>query len=299
VRFLLPDPVLQVPEAERRATMWKAPSEKPDLLQVDGVGAFVCALLPIHIEGGDSLTYGTWLAVDPAQLKHIHATWWSPEYSQLVVDGYLANAVPPWDEALLAAPAHAVVRDPRQVPYIESSTHPLLDRVLGELWPPGAVSAAPKLGGDPLAPTAEGMRERVADGRKHFRAALERVTGEGLERPTASGWTRKQMLAHIGAWHLITAERLRRACEDRRYPPPPDDEDAVNADAATTASDLAASTVLRDLDASFETLWQELASLDDTMVQANDGWAEAIVMGNTSAHYAEHLGELQDASATA
>lgn len=206
MRFLLPDPVLQVPEAERRATMWKAPSEKPDLLQVDGVGAFVRA--------------------------------------------------------------------------------------------PGAVSAAPKLGGDPLAPTAEGMRGRVADGWKHFRATVERVTGEGLERPTASGWTRKQMLAHIGVWHLITAERLRRACEEGTNPPPPDDEDAVNADAATTASDLAASTVLRDLDASFETLWQELASLDDTMVQANDGWAEAIVMGNTSGHYAEHLGELEETTAS-
>lgn len=165
--------------------------------------------------------------------------------------------------------------------------------------PRGTSVVAGGAGSRGVARTAEGLRERVADGWKRFRAAVERVTREGLESPTASGWTRKQMLAHIGAWHHITAERLREAREDGTYPPPPVDEDAVNAVAATTASDLAASAVLRDLDASFETLWEELAALDDSMVQANDGWAEEIVMGNTSGHYAEHLAELEETTARA
>lgn len=146
--------------------------------------------------------------------------------------------------------------------------------------------------GEASGPGADGLRESVADGWQRLRAAVERVGGEGLERPMPSGWTGKQMLAHIAAWHAITAARLRTNRDVGGFPSPPRDEDAVNAEVAAAASHRPPEAVLRDLDTSYEALQRELEELDDTAVRANDGWAEAIVAGNTFGHYAEHLGEL-------
>ncbi len=38
------------------------------MMQIPGYGAFVRALLPVHLTGGDSITFGVWLTIDPRQL---------------------------------------------------------------------------------------------------------------------------------------------------------------------------------------------------------------------------------------
>jgi len=105
------------------------------LLQVDEVGAFVRVLLPITLTGGFSMTIGTWLGIDPAQLGHVWESWNTNEYMDLTLDGYLANAIEPWGTSLLGAPASARVRDSDQLPYLTSSRDPELDRVLSAEWP--------------------------------------------------------------------------------------------------------------------------------------------------------------------
>ena len=57
-----------------------------------------------------------------------------------VLDGVVANEVQPW--GLLRAPVRAVVRDPEQVPYLDSSEHVELTRVLREEWPHEAILGA-------------------------------------------------------------------------------------------------------------------------------------------------------------
>ena len=131
VRMKLPDPVLAVPEEDRASrTLGRDP-----LIQVQGVGAFVRVLLPIRLTGGYSLTVGTWLAIDPANLRSVWEEWIKDDYSSLVLDGFLANAIPPWGEAVLSAPATATVRDPKLNPYITASPHPVLGEVLATEWP--------------------------------------------------------------------------------------------------------------------------------------------------------------------
>jgi hypothetical protein len=142
VRFTLPDPVLDAPEQERTPGTWMshAGARESVMMQVPGIGAFVRALLPVRLTEGHTITFGVWLAIDPAELQAIMATWWEPEYQNLRMAGWLANAVPPW--GLLTAPVQTVVRDPDHTPYCADSADPQLDRVLHDEWPHDLVLAA-------------------------------------------------------------------------------------------------------------------------------------------------------------
>jgi hypothetical protein len=129
VRFLLPDPVLGMAESEREAKTWKTEV----MMQVEGIGAFVRCLLPVSLEGGHTLTFGLWLGVPPADMHRALEAWWSPSYGDLVLDGHIANDVQPW--GLLARPARAVVRNPDETPYVDSSDDHVVAHVLVDLWP--------------------------------------------------------------------------------------------------------------------------------------------------------------------
>lgn len=79
------------------------------------------------------VTFGLWIALHPDDLQQAFRTWWSPTYPALELRGLLGNAVPPW--GLLGAPVTAVVRNPDEAPYCDSSVDPTLSRVLTEQWP--------------------------------------------------------------------------------------------------------------------------------------------------------------------
>jgi len=104
-------------------------------MAVRDVGAFVRVLLPIRLTGGYTITVGCWLAVHPDDLRRAWDVWWKPQYADLRIDGYVANAIPPWDQATLAKAASAVVKDAEQVPYLVSSPDELLSRILEQQWP--------------------------------------------------------------------------------------------------------------------------------------------------------------------
>jgi hypothetical protein len=128
VRFGLPDPLVLAPQ-EVRDTMWRTEI----MIQAEGHGAFVRALLPVRLTGGYTVTYGLWLGVHPQEMHRALAAWHAPTYPDLVLDGVLGNSIGPW--GLLGTPACAVVRDPDHTPYVDSSPHPLLSRVLHDDWP--------------------------------------------------------------------------------------------------------------------------------------------------------------------
>ena len=66
------------------------------MMQVPNVGAFVRALLPVSLTDGHRVTFGVWLAIDPAELASVFNAWWQPEYQDLRLSGWLANAIQPW-----------------------------------------------------------------------------------------------------------------------------------------------------------------------------------------------------------
>jgi hypothetical protein len=134
VRFRLPDPVNELPDRERTPGAWLSHDEpEPSvMMQVPNVGAFVRCLLPVHLTGGFTVTFGVWLAVHPDELQRAFRVWWDPAYADLVLDGWLANALPGW--GLLATPATARVRDVDQTPYIAATDEALLHAVLSDEW---------------------------------------------------------------------------------------------------------------------------------------------------------------------
>ena len=131
MRLLLPDPVLAVPPDERATRTW---GQDP-LLQVQGIGAFVRVLLPIRLSEASALTVGTWLAINPDRMRSVWEMWETPGYATLELDGYLANAIPPWGDQVLGSPASAEVRDPSSFPYLRASSEPVLDSILTRTWP--------------------------------------------------------------------------------------------------------------------------------------------------------------------
>ena len=154
-----------------------------------------------------------------------------------------------------------------------------------------------------------------------FRVAARSLDAVTLDRPTAAGWTYKQMLAHIAAWHELAARRI-HAFADHGVTDPaagPDaaqrldglgladadrkrllrtwDMDGFNAAVSRAASARTGAEVLDALDLGFRRLRDEVSRLTDQQAQANvsDGrsFAHAIVEGDSFGHYAEHEGELR------
>ncbi|WP_167837833.1 DUF2199 domain-containing protein [Nocardia altamirensis] len=134
-RFTLPDPVRRAPDRELTPGTWMSgdTAHTSELMMVPNHGAYARALLPIRLTEGYSMTYAVWLMVHPNDWRRLCEDWWSPEYADLRIYGWLANNIEPWD--VLTARVTAVVRDPEQIPYCDSSPEERLDRVLHEEWP--------------------------------------------------------------------------------------------------------------------------------------------------------------------
>jgi len=133
VRFIKPDPVVDagdIPASE--VWMTDADANASVMMQVNTIGAFVRALLPIHLTAGHTITYGVWVAINPDDLGRVFDTWWSAEYPDLVVDGLLANTIEPW--GLLGAPVKLRVIDPDHTPYCVDSVDGRMRSVLTDEW---------------------------------------------------------------------------------------------------------------------------------------------------------------------
>ncbi|TNM64530.1 hypothetical protein FHN55_13470 [Streptomyces sp. NP160] len=134
-RFSWPDALFALVErGEEVPGLWMSGEDvdSSDMVASPDLGAFVRVLLPVELDDGGSLTYGTWLQVHPHDQAHAHTVWSLPEYQHLVLEGKLANDVPPG--GVLGAHARAVVTDPDQLPRVVDSTDGVLNRVLLETW---------------------------------------------------------------------------------------------------------------------------------------------------------------------
>jgi hypothetical protein len=102
------------------------------MIDVDGVGSFVRALVPIQLTDGYSVTFGVWVEVPRTEMHRALETWFAPSYSDLAIDGCLANGLGPWD--VRGAPIRIEVVNPDQTPYAMSSTDPALSSVIADIW---------------------------------------------------------------------------------------------------------------------------------------------------------------------
>ncbi|HYI23583.1 MAG TPA: DinB family protein [Candidatus Limnocylindrales bacterium] len=146
------------------------------------------------------------------------------------------------------------------------------------------------------APPPETVREllrRVDAGWAEFRASAARFPSERMdEHLTEDGWTRKQMLFHIGVWHDLTTERLSKFFMSGTPVKLDSDTETINSRSARQAIGRTAGEILGDVEGTFNRLRRQLQRLTDQQLRANDAWVAEIVIGNTYEHYAEHAADV-------
>jgi len=154
---------------------------------------------------------------------------------------------------------------------------------------------------EPAAPTPEPELPKTMRDTLHsvdqawaaFRAAAERFPLERMdEQLSEDGWTRKQMLEHVAAWHDLTADRVVDLINTGKPAPLNRDIDAFNAAVARRAVGKTAGEVLQDMDATFNRLRRQMARLNDAQLRADDWWLAYVISANTYGHYGEHWAEI-------
>ena len=160
--------------------------------------------------------------------------------------------------------------------------------------PPGPAAIASPSSAAALPPETVREALRLVDaGWVTFRNAAARFPAERMdEHLTEGGWTRKQMLAHIAAWHDLTTERLGKFALGGKPVPLDSDEDRFNARVARQAVGKTAGEVLKDMEATFNKLRRRLQSMTDQQLTAQRGWAAHVIAGNTYDHYREHYADI-------
>ena len=134
--------------------------------------------------------------------------------------------------------------------------------------------------------------KRLDDGWREFNAAATAFPSERMDEHLDGGWTRKQMLAHIAAWHDLTHERLGRMIATGESVPLTENEDTLNARVARQAVGRTAGEVLKDMELSYNRLRRQVARLTDDQLSAHDAWAAEVIAGNTYEHYKEHAADV-------
>jgi hypothetical protein len=156
---------------------------------------------------------------------------------------------------------------------------------------PDAATSSPPSGA--AAQTAREMLHMVDEGWAAFREMAARFPSERMdEHLTEDGWTRKQMLFHIGTWHDLTTERLIKYYMTGEPVTLDDDEDTINARAARQAVGRTAGEILGDVEGTFNRLRRQLQRLTDKQLRDHDAWAAEVIAGNTYGHYAEHAADI-------
>lgn len=150
--------------------------------------------------------------------------------------------------------------------------------------------------------TSRDLLRIVDEAWKPFRESVRAIGRARMTEPTGTGWTFRDLIAHVAAWQDLTARRLRVLRETGTYPGSADaaalgiqpfkDDDEFNARAVASHRLVGAEALVDELDTTFRALRSEIAKLSDDEIHANKDFAIAIVKGNTWHHYADHATEL-------
>jgi hypothetical protein len=142
--------------------------------------------------------------------------------------------------------------------------------------------------------TSQATIDRMDEAWAAFRELVHALPTEQLELHVAGGgWTRKQMLAHITAWHERTIEAIGHVTEAGEPPGEPEETDVINARAARAAVGRTTGEILAAMEDSYRQVRRAVGRLTDAQLSARDGWVAAMIAGNTYDHYAEHLADLE------
>jgi hypothetical protein len=139
---------------------------------------------------------------------------------------------------------------------------------------------------------------RIDDAWSQFHAAANSLPGEHMDEHLGEGWTRKQMLAHITAWHDLANERIGHLLATGEPGVLTQATDTINARVARQAVGRTAGEVLKDMELSFKRLRRQVGRLTDDQLNMHDAWAAQMIGTNTYGHYEQHADDVYVASAT-
>ncbi len=143
-------------------------------------------------------------------------------------------------------------------------------------------------------PTIKQLLARMDEGWSTFSRAVHALPTEVLEQKLGENeWSRKQMLAHLAAWHELATERLASFLENGVPVGLDEEDDVINARAARGAEGRTTGEVLLTLDESFRRLRREVSRLSNEQLAAHDSWAARAIAANTYAHYDDHRADLE------
>jgi hypothetical protein len=137
-------------------------------------------------------------------------------------------------------------------------------------------------------PRTDEILARLDGAWAEFRQMVAALPAELLDEPPADGWSRKQILAHISAWHDLTSDVLTRYARDGSLVEVGEPDDVVNARVARAAEGRTTGEVVETLDASFRRLRRQVTHLGDDQWAAEDGRAVRVLAESSYDHYAEH-----------
>jgi hypothetical protein len=129
--FGLPDEIFALSDKEQEQRVLRFGKT---FVTLDADRFFLRVLLPVQLDVGHEFRFGVWIEVPRNDYKRVWDLWDETGYATVSVKGVLANAVPPWSDAISDAPCTAAARNATDALYIESSTHLALASVLTTPW---------------------------------------------------------------------------------------------------------------------------------------------------------------------
>jgi hypothetical protein len=129
---------------------------------------------------------------------------------------------------------------------------------------------------------------RLDEAWAEFRQMVAALPAELLDDAPADGWSRKQILAHISAWHDLTSDVLTQYARHGSLVEVGEPDDVVNARVARAAEGRTTGEVVEALDASFRRLRRQVTHLRDDQWAADDGRAVRVLAESSYDHYVEH-----------
>jgi Protein of unknown function (DUF1706) len=141
--------------------------------------------------------------------------------------------------------------------------------------------------------TLKEMLARMDAGWAQFKVEAAAWPSERMdERIEEDSWSRKQMLAHITAWHDATHDRLGKMILSGQPEDGVADTDAFNARISRQAIGRTAGEILKEMEMTYNRLRRQVSRLNDQQLRADDGWAAQVIAANTYEHYAEHAADV-------
>ena len=148
-------------------------------LAIKTIGFFLRVVMPVRLDDGSWVDFGTWLEIHSEDFRTAWQTWNAPEYTDLSVEGYVANKIAPWGQFPHVL-VKAIVRDADEVPVLSSCSDPQVMRIIEESWSRDEV----------LAPYADVLRGKAKSGGRGSkrRTSAQRAKREGGEGAGPEGF---------------------------------------------------------------------------------------------------------------